>query len=237
MPKKKPVRESPSKRPFQNESTGPMTFWSSRDFKQNLQTILPRKKDRDYLAKDIGERVRESSLELSLGEEVFISSQKRLERLTEDNDIVKIEPADFGLLVTKEWVEIPGNCMGFISIKSKHKLSGLINISGFHVDPGFRGRLKFSVYNAGTTDVILRYGERTFIIFITYIRGGSEPKEGAHWDQEHIEPKEMMPLLGGAGITVHDIVHRLGTVETMVKIYGGVLIGIFLLLLKWAFSS
>ena len=141
-------------------------------------------------------------------------------------------------MITKEYIKIPGDCMGFISIKTKHKLYGLINISGFHVDPGFQGKLKYSVYNAGTADVVLRYGDPIFLLFITYIRIGAieyDSKHG-HWQQEHIKPDEMMPLLG-AGVPIHDITHRLRTVETAVKIYGGILVGILILVLTKLFRG
>ena len=114
-----------------------------------------------------------------------------------------------------------------------YKLSGLINISGFHVDPGFEGRLKFSVYNAGTADVLLRYKDPIFILFITFTTNNhvNTYKKGRdHWRQQHIDPKDMMPLIG-AGVPIHDITHRLGKVETTVKIYGGILVGILILLL------
>ena len=51
--------------------------------------------------------------------------------------------------MTKESIEVPLDALGLISIRSKYKLKGLINVSGFHVDPGFRGSLVFAVYNAG----------------------------------------------------------------------------------------
>jgi dCTP deaminase len=202
-----------------------MAFWSTQNFVTNLQTILPREYE-SFLKN----RIRESSLELSLGEEAFISSQKSLKRLNKNDDIIRIRPGDFALLMTAEWINIPLDCMAFISIKSRHKLSGLINISGFHVDPGFYGKLKFSVYNAGTTDVILRYKEETFLLFIADVGEGVTLKKGEHWGQEHIEPKEMMPLLG-TGIPFHNLARRLDTVETLVKIYGGILVAIFILLL------
>ena len=204
-----------------------MSFWSTQDFKDNIETILPR--DFASFQKD-EKRFRESSIELSLGEEVFISSQKSLKRLSKENDTIRIRPGDFALLMTEEWITLSMKWMAFISIKSKHKLSGLINISGFHVDPGFYGKLKFSVYNAGTTDVILRYKDPTFLLFVADVGEGVIPNPGEHWGQEHIEPKEMMPLLG-TGVPFHELARRLGTVETMVKIYGGILVAIFILLL------
>lgn len=219
-----------------------MTFWSTQDFENCLQDIVPDGVEREHLLRDISpktgkcNRIRESSLELSLGDEVFISSEKKLKALKEQHGMVRIAPGDLALLITKEWIEIPPDCMGFIAMKSKYKLSGLINISGFHVDPGFKGRLKFSVYNAGSGDVVLKHGQATFIVFITFVRAGVDLQGGEHWHQKHIEPKDMMPLLG-AGIPVHDLAHRLGNVETMVKLYGGVLIGIFLVLLTWLLSK
>ena len=58
-------------------------------------------------------------------------------------------PGQFAFLLTDEIVEVPDSAMALISIKAKIKWRGLINVSGFHVDPGFKGRLIFSVYNAG----------------------------------------------------------------------------------------
>lgn len=205
-------------------------FWSTIDFHNSICEIIPRWEDRADIT---DANYRESSIELSLGSEAFVSSQKQLKILRKDDDTIKIEPGDFALLITKEYIKIPVNCMGFISIKSKHKLSGLINISGFHVDPGFEGKLKFSVYNAGTNAVVLRYATPTFILFITGVNDGVKAKAGVHWKQEHIEASEMMPLLG-TGIPAHDLSRRVGNLETIIKIYSGVLVGIFLLLLKGA---
>ena len=40
------------------------------------------------------------------------------------------------LLITEEQVNVSLYAMAFISMKAGKKLGGLINISGFHVDPG-----------------------------------------------------------------------------------------------------
>jgi dCTP deaminase len=215
------------------------TFWSTGDFKSRITDILPPEENKEWILGNKEDRFQGSSIELSLGEEAFISSEKKLKRLNEKENHIKISPGDFAILITDEYIKIPPHCMGFISIKNRYKIYGLINISGFHVDPGFEGKLKFSVYNAGTADVLLKYKDPIFILFITYTTNNDVKlyKKGhEHWRQQHIEPKEMMPLLG-AGIPIHDITHRLRTVETAVKIYGGILIGILILLLKMAFSG
>lgn len=210
------------------------TFWSTGDFKSRIVEILPPEENpKEWFLGNRENRFQGSSIELSLGGEAFISSKKELTKLNEKENHIKISPGDFAILITEEYVKIPPDCMGFISIRYGYKLSGLINISGFHVDPGFEGRLKFSVYNAGTADVLLRYKDPIFILFITYTTNNhvNTYKKGRdHWRQQHIDPKDMMPLIG-AGVPIHDITHRLGTVETAVKIYGGILVGILILLL------
>ena len=50
-----------------------------------------------------------------------------------------IPPGQFAFLLTAETVTMPDNAIAFISIKARLKFNGLINISGFHVDPGYRG--------------------------------------------------------------------------------------------------
>jgi dCTP deaminase len=55
--------------------------------------------------------------------------------------------------------------MGFLSIKATTKLQGLVNVSGFHVDPGYKSTLKFAVYNAGPQSIYLDQGQPMFLIW------------------------------------------------------------------------
>ncbi len=220
-----------------------LTFWGKHDFKNWLTIILPINNNQDDFTSEDAEWVRDpkherwknhprekrlqgSSLELTLGKEVFLSSKKELEVLNEANRHIKIPAGDFALLITREYIKVPPNCMGFIAIKTKYKFEGLINISGFHVDPGFGGKLKFSVFNAGNKDVILTYRDPIFILFITFIRGQSK-HDGEHTGQHHIEAKDMDPLLG-AQVPLYELAHRLSKVETGIKIYGGLIIAILI---------
>ena len=43
----------------------------------------------------------------------------------------------------------------------------MINVSGFHVDPGYKCRLKFWVYNAGNQDIHILRGDPTFLIWFS----------------------------------------------------------------------
>ncbi|MBL7718314.1 MAG: hypothetical protein JNL72_05705 [Flavipsychrobacter sp.] len=105
--------------------------------------------------------------ELSLGSEVFRtdSKDKKKEFLTQAHEQITINPGQFALLLTKEILHIPTHKIAFISIKAKIKLKGLVNVSGFHVDPGFKGNLVFSVYNAGSSPISLFEGDACFLIW------------------------------------------------------------------------
>jgi dCTP deaminase len=59
--------------------------------------------------------------------------------------------------------------MAFISMRTPFKFKGLVNVSGFHVDPGYRGKLIFAVYNASPTTVQLTGGERLFKLWFASI--------------------------------------------------------------------
>jgi dCTP deaminase len=64
--------------------------------------------------------------------------------------------------------------MGLISIKATYKLKGLVNVSGFHVDPGWSGPLIFTVFNAGPATIHLQQGLPVFLLWIAALDEESE---------------------------------------------------------------
>jgi dCTP deaminase len=93
---------------------------------------------------------------------------------------LRIPPGQFAFLLTFEEVTVPASALALISIKAKYKFQGLINVSGFHVDPGWKGKLLFSVYNAGPAEVIIENEQTMFMIVFadldqesTYVYKGS----------------------------------------------------------------
>lgn len=138
-----------------------MSFWSS----EKLRARQTRDKVIDPFEP---KRIKHGAYDLSLGPEVFVSTKPEGTKQKLDTDEqITIPPGQFGLLLTEEVVAVPNNAIGFISIKFGIKMQGLVNVSGFHVDPGFKGRLKFAVYNAGSQNIPLSRGESTFIIWFS----------------------------------------------------------------------
>lgn len=139
-----------------------MSFWSS----QTLESRLP-----DLIELFNKKQIDSASYELCLGEEVYISplpdtpEGDRRKVILKKGETASIPPGQFAFLITSETVSIPNEAIAFISMKFKPKAKGLINVSGFHVDPGYKGRLIFAVYNAGPLNFHVEYGEQLFAIW------------------------------------------------------------------------
>ncbi|HVN70144.1 MAG TPA: deoxycytidine triphosphate deaminase [Candidatus Binatia bacterium] len=108
---------------------------------------------------------------LKVGNEVYVSPSSLegrdnavIRQLQTGQDIV-IPPGQYAFLVTAETVMVPNDAMALISIKARIKWRGLVNVSGFHVDPGYSGKLIFGVFNAGPSTIHLRSGEDCFLIW------------------------------------------------------------------------
>lgn len=108
---------------------------------------------------------------MRIGDEAFVSPEGRdtrspglVERLNQGAPIA-IPPGQFAFLTTREFVSLPHDFLGFINMKSGLKNSGLVNVSGFHVDPGYKGKLVFAVFNAGPQTVTVRCDQPAFLIW------------------------------------------------------------------------
>ena len=118
------------------------------------------------------ERIDGASYHLAIGKEIYVSpttettdpSVKSITTLKE-GEAFTIPPGQFAFVLTREIVAVGLNEIAFISIRAKTKYRGLVNVSGFHVDPGFEGQLTFAVFNAGPATVHLREGQQIFLIW------------------------------------------------------------------------
>src|SRR4051794_24193557 len=140
-----------------------MAFWSGETLLTRLPSLIhpfePNKIDC-------------AAYTLRVGSEVYISpseSEQDANKITirklTDDEAFAIPSGQFAFLLTKEKIAVPNDSIAFISMKSGVKLRGLVNVSGFHVDPGYSGYLVFAVFNAGPKAVHLKQGEDCFLIW------------------------------------------------------------------------
>lgn len=174
--------------------------------------------------------------DLRLGGEVYTTADNYPKTLASGStgDTVRIEPGEFGVFLTHEYIYIPDDLLGLISLKSKYKMKGLVNVSGFHVDPGYHGKILFSVYNTGPSDIFLRYKGPVFMIMFDKLE---KPVLKGYEGKEYKNiPVEIISSLRGSPVSLKDLADRVHKLETKVSIYWAIvvtiIIGILLLLLK-----
>lgn len=165
------------------------------------------------------EHIEQNAYALGVAAEYAITSADGggVKRLATSGEHITIPPGQFALLLTEESVAVPANAMAFISMKAKFKLRGLVNVSGFHVDPGFSGRLKFAVYNAGSVAMDLHPGQRLFLIWYADLDHPTQAVySGAHQGQDGITPDDVMSIRGIV-VSPAGINSRVAALEEWVK--------------------
>ena len=166
-------------------------FWSARTLKDRLPDLVT---DFDK------DRIGRSNYTLRVGPEVFISPTRKPQSSTDQTKTrlergqdFRIPAGQFAFLLTEEKIKVPTDAIAFISIRAGYKFRGLVNVSGFHVDPEFEGRLLFAVFNAGPSAIALERGEPCFHIWYASTDHVSDfgPRSG----YDHI-PADVIDKLG-----------------------------------------
>ena len=197
-----------------------MTFWSGETLAQRLPALV-----QPFDAR----RIDCASYRLCIGPEIYVSpppggdnstTQTKVQLAAEQG--FTIPPGQFGFLVTEETIKVPADAVGFISIRAKVKSRGLVNVSGFHADPGYHGRLIFAVFNAGPASIHLARGEECFLIWFAnldhqsaYVKSGAG-HQGIPSDLINPiagEVQSFAGLLGKIKNTEKELDKRLATVE------------------------
>ncbi|MEI6947338.1 hypothetical protein V9K67_09115 [Paraflavisolibacter sp. H34] len=193
-----------------------MSFLGANELKELLPSLIEPFRQ---------ERIENAAYELSLGKEVFSSDSKsgKIELLDDKNRTVEINPGQFALLLTEEKISVPKDKIAFISIKAGEKLKGLVNVSGFHVDPGFSDHLLFSVYNAGPSTIILESGKPYFPIWYCELKtelnsSDAYNKSNEHYNKlAHIPPKYIESLKRGELASPNVLLERIKNNEHLIN--------------------
>jgi len=163
------------------------------------------------------DRVEAAGYRLSIGKEYFIngSGSSTVVKLSKGQGFV-IEPGQFAYILTGEKVYISKAAIGFISIRASTKFRGLINVSGFQVNPGFNGNLVFAVFNAGPRHINLHEGDEIFSLWIADL---DAPVAENHEENGNIPngldniPSDIINKISGDSLTAYQLSKRLEKVE------------------------
>jgi dCTP deaminase len=182
------------------------------------------------------DRIQQSSYDLRLGKEAYLVGADAPVFLDDDQQYLTIPPGQFAILTCYEKINLPKDIMGFIALRNRLKMQGLVNISGFHVDPTFRGNLIFAVNNAGPSDIRLRYKEPTFMIFFAQVDGDIGKERPEQKNPLVGIPLESIQYLGGSSVTLTKLQKEIDDLRTKMLIYAplavAALLALFLNLLR-----
>jgi dCTP deaminase len=93
------------------------------------------------------------------------AGKEQRKTLLSEGEAFTIPAGQFAYLFSKEEVRVPVDTVAFISMRTGIKFQGLINVSGFHVDPGYKGKLVYAVYNASPSPVQICENDPIFKIW------------------------------------------------------------------------
>lgn len=188
-----------------------MSFWSG-------QTLCRRAEAEKLIVPFDAKSIDCSAYELRVGYEAFVTRDKsdQATELTQGRtpghmvlgkgESICIPSGQFAFLITKEEVTVPPDAIGFISIKARKKLEGLVNVSGFHVDPGWSSRLIFGVFNAGPQSIIIRPEEKLFLMFFASLDHEAEEKYRYKEKSKYREiPSEFMQKMSAPVPTLYKL--------------------------------
>ncbi len=130
-----------------------------------------------------------ASYDMRLGRKALGSKTGIIENI-EEIGVVTIKPHEFLEFLTFEEIELPLDIAAIIGLKFSVARRGLIPITGPIVDPGFKGKLMFAVYNPLPIEIRLGFYERVLkIAFIKLTTPASKPYSGKYQNQKDI-PKD-----------------------------------------------
>jgi dCTP deaminase len=168
-------------------------------------TAIRDSKDRMFLDNTFDpDRVNQCSYDLRLGAEAYVVGKHTPIALRKGDPYLVLPPGQFAILTCFEKLSLPRDIMAFITLRNRYKMQGLVNVSGFHVDPTFEDQLVFAVQNVGPTDIRLKFMEPTFSIFFARVENNTSPKKPKE-DPRHGITLQDINQLGGSTITLIEL--------------------------------
>ena len=176
-----------------------MTFWSGEKIEQHLDVLIRTSQGHSGSPSQIDC----SAFTLTMGAEAYITRNAEptdpkghTKLVLGEGEHFEIPAGQFAFLTTEEAVYVPVDTMAFISIKAKLKFRGLVNVSGFHVDPGWGGKLIFSVYNAGPLPVTLARCQDLFLIWYADLDRSTKFRKSSSDAKNTLSPELVSNLSG-----------------------------------------
>ncbi len=118
------------------------------------------------------------------GDEIEFGKEPEYENIREEE--IQIPPKTHVLVRTIERVELPNDVGGIVKLRSSlSRIGVMLNNAGW-VDPGFKGTLTLSMFNANDVPVKIRAGTRFFQLLLLKLDRESEGYSGKYVNQHEV---------------------------------------------------
>lgn len=187
-----------------------MSFWGRHDWLSNGRSC-------EIIHTFDKSKVDEAGYRLSVGREVYLPDSDGSKVTTlEDGDTFFIAAGQFAFILTEESVNIPLDMIGFISVRAGIKFHGLVNVSGFHVDPGYTGNLVFAVFNSGPTRINLKQGQEIFSLWVAELKTPNEETDRPKKGHSSLHP-DLLNKIDGNHLTAYQVSDNIEEVRKLAK--------------------
>lgn len=126
---------------------------------------------RDDLAKEYSKKssIQPCSIDLHIGE-MYIPEKKDNQcggKLNPNKDEFNLKPGGSLLVRIEENMKLPDDIGGICYAPARYSLKGMLIVNIGHIDPGYEGKLHFTVINLGKENLTLRKGDiiSTLLLF------------------------------------------------------------------------
>lgn len=140
------------------------------------------------------------SVDLGIGEDIIING------------------GEWGSIMTSEKIEIPLDMSATYGLRSSVTRRGLMFFGGPQIDPGYRGRLFVSIFNATADPIALRFGDPLFTLILHRLGEPSEPYDGQFQGLYDFPAGDVERMMKMRSKTFSDVFERVDKLDDSVGI-------------------
>jgi deoxycytidine triphosphate deaminase len=126
-------------------------------------------------------KIQGASYDLSLGDEYYYGGE--IEKLTDKNPFICIEPYDYAIVTSKENANFPRDVVARFDLSVALFCQGVILSNGPQVDAGFKGKLFCLLFNTSNAPVFLKRGQHHVTLEFHKLIEPTDPYTGKYQDK------------------------------------------------------
>ena len=107
-----------------------------------------------------------------LGDEILFGGESE----SRQHSLV-LKPGELIFALTKEEIQLPGDVKAELSLKRKMSIAGVLVLGGFGIDPGYKGKLLFALFNFSPDPFVLEPGKKLIAAQFYRLEGKEVPPQ------------------------------------------------------------